>query len=371
VVGWSLAGGAVARDLAVSPNQTRGLDLLGSCDLNGDGSPDLVMRNTSGVVLALPLYPSGGVLTDLGGRTGVKGSMPAPARLAGTGDFNGDGRCDLLWRRGDGQLELWFGGEGGNSARVSHDNVVNAPSPTPLSWQVVGVGDFNGDGTSDIALTDEGGQVVLWYMDHGLRIGEQLAGPPDTDHQWVPQAVGDFDGDQHADLLWRNAGGQLAVWFRGLFDNAHTTPTYLNQGFDTGLTWHVQGVLDTNADGLDDIVWRSDSGAAGVWTMNGGVYVGGTGTMAAPAVRTDAASYAQGQPIRISWSGLTSSATNWVAYAPEGSAPTSVMRWSYTGGATAGSLLFEGWLTPGRYVARTFIDDSYTTTSQSAAFVIH
>jgi hypothetical protein len=90
----------------------------------------------------------------------------------------------------------------------------------------------------------------------------------------------------------------------------------------------------------------------------------------ATTVQTDALLYANGAPITVTWSGLSSSATNWVAYAPAGSPDTTVTRWAYTGGATAGSLTFEGTLTPGTYVARTFADDTYGKTGESLPFVV-
>ena len=33
--------------------------------------------------------------------------------------------------------------------------------------------------------------------------------------------------------------------------------------------WHIVGTDDYNGDGKSDILWRNDSGAVGVWFMNG------------------------------------------------------------------------------------------------------
>ena len=86
-------------------------------------------------------------------------------------------------------------------------------------------------------------------------------------------------------------------------------------------------------------------------------------------VSTDASTYAAGQPIVVSWTGLSTSATNWIAYAPDGSPDSMVTRWVYTGGQAAGSVALEG-AGPGTYVARTFVNDTYAKSSQSAPFVI-
>lgn len=89
-----------------------------------------------------------------------------------------------------------------------------------------------------------------------------------------------------------------------------------------------------------------------------------------PSISSDFSTYTIGQPIRITWSGLTSNPTDWVDYAPNLSLPASVTRWSYTGAAANGSRLFEGALAPGTYVARAFSSDSYTKIAESAPFVV-
>jgi hypothetical protein len=34
----------------------------------------------------------------------------------------------------------------------------------PSSWSIVGIGDFNGDGFTDILWRDTGGNVAIWFM---------------------------------------------------------------------------------------------------------------------------------------------------------------------------------------------------------------
>ena len=50
------------------------------------------------------------------------------------------------------------------------------PNPGP-SWKVVGTGNFNGDGLSDILWQNTSGQAAIWEMSGTNVIGGGLAGP--------------------------------------------------------------------------------------------------------------------------------------------------------------------------------------------------
>jgi hypothetical protein len=71
-------------------------------------------------------------------------------------------------------------------------------------------------------------------------------------------------------------------------------------------------------------------------------------------VTTDRASYTFATPVAVTFSGVDGAAGDWVAIAPQGSPLTTTTRWSFTGGGTSGSKLFEGPAHGGTYVARAF-----------------
>src|SRR5262249_29420715 len=147
--------------------------------------------------------------------------------------------------------------------------------PVPPSYQVKGIGDFNGDGYSDILWRAGNGPVGYWYLRSNVVIGGVESGGQDVNHEWEIQGVGDFDADGRSDILWRsNLSGRLVLWFRGLIDY-QGSPTWQNwPGAVVGQEWQVQGVGDFNADGRSDIVWRSSWGAVSIWLMNGAWYIG-------------------------------------------------------------------------------------------------
>src|SRR5258708_3735675 len=73
--------------------------------------------------------------------TATAGDNPGPSwHLVGPGDFNGDGVSDLLWQQDSGQAAIWLM----NGTAVQTKALVGDNPGT--SWHLVGAGDFNGDG---------------------------------------------------------------------------------------------------------------------------------------------------------------------------------------------------------------------------------
>ena len=82
-------------------------------------------------------------------------------QVAGVGDFDGDGRADILWRNAStGGNTYW---KGGNSA-----NQVGVSGVTGSAWKIVAVADYNGDGRADVFWRNTGtGANVVWRSANG------------------------------------------------------------------------------------------------------------------------------------------------------------------------------------------------------------
>jgi PKD repeat protein len=186
--------------------------------------------------------------------------LPTDWKIAGTGDFNGDGKIDLLWQNiTTGDVAYW------TMHGVTQIDSVGLP-PAETGWRAKAAGDFNGDGRPDIVWRNlTNGENRVSFVVDGSVIGTAPIQPL-GDTTWDIVGAGDFDRDGQCDVLWRHGPtGSNYVWY--MDDTTYRGGSYLPA--EASADWKIAGTGDFNEDGSVDILWwNSATGAVMRWLMD-------------------------------------------------------------------------------------------------------
>lgn len=223
-------------------------------DFNSDGRTDLVVRDSAG---SLRLYQSDGRgAFVLDAHPVINRGWSGLKHLTAAGDLDSDGRPDLLAVDSAGALRRYRSDGGGGF--VQDGGTVLAQGWNAYS-SLIAPGDFNGDGRSDVITRDAAGQLRLFAGDGvgGLRAGVVV------DSGWnifdLLVSPGDYDGDGNADVLARRASGDLYL-YRGTGRGAFVPGgTFLSAGWD--LYDVILGAGDFDGDGTCDVLARDRAGS--------------------------------------------------------------------------------------------------------------
>ena len=115
------------------------------------------------------------------------------ATLRGTGDFDGNGYCDLLLVQADGTVVLGLVSEQGitpTTAGRYHGDISKLHS-----------GDVNGDGKCDLVVIDGHSVTTMLNTGEGFAMQEPTT-LPFSSIQYSLVAVGDLNNDRLADVVW-------------------------------------------------------------------------------------------------------------------------------------------------------------------------
>ncbi|HZR29381.1 MAG TPA: FG-GAP-like repeat-containing protein [Terriglobales bacterium] len=230
-------------------------------DFDNDGNPDLFVANFTGS-FGTPLRGSANGTFIV--RSGVFDSNtfnPVDAALA---DFNGDGKLDVAMVENGKNVVSVFLGKGDFTFPTNADYAVGA---NPIS---VAAGDFNGDGKPDLVVADLNGAAganLSVLLNKGDGTGAFLpavsygAGTNPNEVQ-----TGDFNGDGKLDIAVANFGGNNVSILLGNGDGTFRPA----RNFPAGTNPAALTVADFNGDGkLDLAVANYGSGDVSVLLGNG------------------------------------------------------------------------------------------------------
>ena len=157
-----------------------------------------------------------------------------------TGDFNGDGRDDIM--RADGASWYFY----------------NSGSGVPKRWtgsavraNEVVVADFTGDGKVDALASWSNKWFLLESNGNGFNGGWREVGS--SSYQVTSLGLGDFNGDGKSDLLRTSAG----KWYVSFFGATSFSPW--TEIASSSYTLNNIKIGDFNGDGFSDVICRSSN----------------------------------------------------------------------------------------------------------------
>ena len=184
---------------------TTGFTAITAGDFNGDAASDVLMQNnTTGNAQILFLNVNAG---EPIGQVDSAATITSPGtgwNIISSGDFNGDGKSDILWNNSaTGKTEVFLM-NGGTVATTG-------AALTSTGLTAIGSGDFNNDGKSDVLFQQggAGGNAVIWTMNGAAQSGAPLSIAAPTvvtpGDGFVLKGAEDINADGFSDLLFADS----------------------------------------------------------------------------------------------------------------------------------------------------------------------
>lgn len=255
----------------------------GSAQLDPGGAAHLFVQdtNTGSVYFVenLPGGPRWNVVTT---------SVSANWEMIDQGDLTGDGIADVLLRNAlDGfmviaDLGIVPGPQPGPPNVIGRERWLNAINVGTTEWRTIGLGDFDRDGVSDIAVQNISNGLTYFanFDTGGIQNGwGYIAGG--LGDVWRGQGAADMNGDGFDEMLFHNASTG-SLWYVDLSGGAFGGAWGVVYNSFAGLSF--AGAGDYDNDGFEDVLVRNNADGSTLYAdMNAGVFagfvnVGNTGT---------------------------------------------------------------------------------------------
>jgi polygalacturonase len=154
---WFMNGGTLTAANGIQGVDSQDWQVIAVADFNGDGKADILWRNLANGTV---------VVWFMDGRNLVSAGSPGTVAdlnwsIAAVADFDGDHKAEILWRnRNTGANYMWMLNNDGTLANgASMQWVIDS------NWQLAATGDLDGDGKADLVWRNtSNGNNYVWFM---------------------------------------------------------------------------------------------------------------------------------------------------------------------------------------------------------------
>jgi hypothetical protein len=174
-------------------------------DLNNDGKLDIVTTNLDGNNTTILLGDGKGNFHEPKGSPFPCGDSPFGVAI---GDINGDGKLDLAIVNSPGLTSENTGHDGLTillgDGKGMFTTMPGSPFTTGIGPSRVAIGDLNGDGISDIVVTNYKSNSITVFMMKKNMVASSYTVPVGSKPDGV--AIADLNGDGKGDIVVANSG---------------------------------------------------------------------------------------------------------------------------------------------------------------------
>ncbi len=186
-----------------------------------------------------------------------------------SGDYNGDGFTDMLHLVGDNEFNIWLNKGDGTFALSKHNHPVNDPNNDDLRFFFLS-GDFNGDGRSDLLHLHNDSTAEVWVPQASGNFNYVNVTLPgyDFDQNQARYYAGDWNGDGRTDVIHIADDHTAKVW---LSQGNGTFSVIVEASPEYRITENDDNYFpsDLDGDGLTDLLHISDTNRYFVWLSEG------------------------------------------------------------------------------------------------------